>query len=161
MRKIIAFTGSNSSRSINRQLLRFISKKLHYCQIDEMDLADLHIPLYNVDIESGQGIPLAVEQIHREFGFADGFLIASPEHNGLPTAYLKNLKDWLSRVDQNIFRNKPVLLVSTSPGKNGGRTGLEILFQLLPRWGAGSVSLYSLGSFNETFNIKDQKNNRA
>jgi len=57
---------------------------------------------------------------------ADGIIMVSPEYNGSITGLLKNTIDWVTRVDSGVFA-KPTLLASTSPGRMGGRNGLDIL----------------------------------
>ncbi len=150
MKTILAFTGSNSAHSINAKLLKAVVKKIPGQEVITLDLKDYEVPIYSMEQEN-RAFPAAIEQLFHLFRKADGFIIASPEHNGLPTAFLKNTIDWLSRVDQKFFGEKPVLLLSTSPGQNGGRSGLEILAQLLPRWGGRVTSLFSLGAFQQNF----------
>ena len=79
-------------------------------------------------------------------------MIAVPEHNGFMPAFLKNVIDWLSRLsttETGFFgtHNIPVLLLSTSPGANGGATSLQTLHSLMPWWGAEVKATFSLGCF--------------
>ena len=78
--------------------------------------------------------------------------MASPEYNGSLPAAFKNVVDWLSRMDMKVFHHKPVMALSTSPGRNGGATNLAQLEKLLPWWGAELTGIFSLPRFNETFN---------
>ena len=70
-------------------------------------------------------------------------------------AVFKNLIDWVSRLGDHLnpmfASNKPVLLLSTSPGPNGGATNIQTLTQLMPWWGADVRGSYSLSSFYENF----------
>lgn len=150
MKKIIAFTGSNNPHSINEKLVQSIIKKYPDQNIEFIDLKRFDVPIYSQDIEQN-GIPKPIKKLFQLFSEADAFIIASPEHNGLPTAFLKNTIDWLSRISQNIFGGKPVLLLSTSPGPTGGKTHLQILEKLVLQWGGLFVEQYSLGSFDQNF----------
>jgi len=150
MKKIIAFTGSTNPNSINEKLVQSIIKQYPNQNIDFINLKKFNAPIYSQDIEQN-GIPTSIKKLFKLFSEADAFIISSPEHNGLPTAFLKNTIDWLSRISQNIFGGKPVLLLSTSPGPMGGKTHLQILEKLVLRWGALFVEQYSLGSFNQNF----------
>ena len=150
MKKIIAFTGSNNPSSINEKLVQSIIKKYPDQNIEFIDLKRFDVPIYSQDIEQN-GIPKPIKKLFQLFSEADAFIIASPEHNGLPTAFLKNTIDWLSRISQNIFGGKPVLLLSTSPGPTGGKTHLQILEKLVLKWGGLFVEQYSLGSFDQNF----------
>ena len=51
---------------------------------------------------------------------ADGLLIVSPEYNWSIPGTIKNAIDWLSRVKDQPFANKPVALQSAAPGLLGG-----------------------------------------
>ena len=150
MKKIIAFTGSNNPNSINEKLVQSIIKKFPDQSIQFIDLKRFDVPIYSQDIEQN-GIPKLIKKLFQLFTEADAFIIASPEHNGLPSAFLKNTIDWLSRIDQRFFGEKPVLLLSTSPGPTGGKTHLQILEKLVLRWGGIFVEQYSLGSFDQNF----------
>ena len=150
MKKITAFTGSNNPNSINEKLIQSIIKKFPDQNIDFIDLKKFNVPIYSQDIEQN-GIPKPIKKLFQLFTEADAFIIASPEHNGLPSAFLKNTIDWLSRIDQRFFGEKPVLLLSTSPGPTGGKTHLQILEKLVLRWGGLFVEQYSLGSFDQNF----------
>ena len=150
MKKIIAFTGSNNPNSINEKLVQSIIKKFPDQNIEFIDLKKFNVPIYNQEIEQN-GIPKPIKKLFQLFTESDAFIIASPEHNGLPSAFLKNTIDWLSRIDQRFFGEKPVLLLSTSPGPTGGKTHLQILEKLVLRWGGLFVEQYSLGSFDQNF----------
>ncbi len=75
---------------------------------------------------------------------SDGILIASPEYNGSVSAALKNAIDWASRSEEgtpsnDAFKGKKFALMSASPGKLGGRTGLNHLRTILERLGGKVV----------------------
>ena len=150
MKKIIAFTGSSNQNSINEKLVRSVIQKFPDQHIEFIDLKQFNVPIYSQEVEQN-GIPEPIKKLFQLFIEADAFIIASPEHNGLPSAFLKNTIDWLSRIDQRFFGKKPVLLLSASPGPTGGRTHLQILEKLVLRWGGLFVEKYSLGSFDQNF----------
>ena len=153
MKNIIAFTGSTNPDSINEKLLIAAINKFPEKSVQLIQLTDHDIPIYSQKIEEGDGIPKAIKELFQLFTKADGFIIASPEHNGLISSFLKNIIDWLSRIDQNFFGDKPVMLMSTSPGEMGGSSHLQILKNLIPRWGGNLSSIYSLGDFNNKFDV--------
>ena len=150
MKKIIAFTGSNNPNSINEKFVKSIIRKYPDQSIQFIDLKRFDVPIYSQAIEQN-GIPKAIKQLFQLFTEADALIIASPEHNGLPSAFLKNTIDWLSRINQKFLDGKPVLLLSTSPGPTGGKTHLQILEKLILQWGGLFVERYSLGSFDQNF----------
>ena len=150
MKKIIAFTGSNNPNSINEKLVQSIIRKYSDQSIEFIDLKRFDVPIYSQNIEQN-GIPKPIKKLFQLFTEADAFIIASPEHNGLPSAFLKNTIDWLSRINQKFIDGKPVLLLSTSPGPTGGKTHLQNLEKLVLQWGGLFVEQYSLGSFDQNF----------
>lgn len=148
MKKIIAFAGSNHSHSLNYQLIQHASTLVERHSVEILDLRAFHVPIYSIDLEQRQGIPEQIRQMKNKLRQADAFIIASPEHNGSIPAFFKNIIDWLSRIEQNIFGGKPVLLLSASPGAKGGKTNLEHLSKLMPFWGAEVTGTYSIGNFD-------------
>ncbi|NGP88580.1 NADPH-dependent FMN reductase [Fodinibius halophilus] len=154
--QIIAFAGSNSPNSINEQLTKAAIDDISIDDVTYVDFKDMNIPMYGKAVEKEQGIPTPIKNLYQQMTKAEGFIVASPEHNGLLPAFFKNIIDWLTRIDQEIFMNKPVLLLSASPGDNGGATNLSILSDLMPFWGAEIVDTYSLGKYNEYFDVESQ-----
>ena len=70
-------------------------------------------------------------------------------------AFFKNMMDWLSRGGGKIFQEKPVLLMSTSPGPRGGQTNLANMKNLFPHWGATAVFAdFYVGSFYQAYNAE-------
>jgi NAD(P)H-dependent FMN reductase len=155
MSKIIAFSGSNSSQSINQQFINATAPLINGVEVEVIDLRDYPAPLYGIDLEVSDGIPSSMQSLKNKLQEADGFLISSPEHNGSMPAVLKNTIDWLSRIEQKVFDDKPTVFMSTSPGPRGGMSALEHLVAIMPYRGAKIVGSYSLGSFGE--NVVDGK----
>jgi chromate reductase, NAD(P)H dehydrogenase (quinone) len=147
--KILALAGSNSPNSINKQLLNYASNLTgQTVTILDMTIYD-NLPFYSTLRQQSDGFPPEIEALYAQIQAHDGILIASPEHNGSIPAVFKNVIDWLSRIDMKFLGQKPVLLLSTAPGPNGGRTNLAQLANLVPWWGADLIGTYSLGKFQE------------
>jgi NAD(P)H-dependent FMN reductase len=109
------------------------------------------MPMYSTDEEISNGFSENTLRFSNLFEEYDGFIISLAEHNGYYTAAFKNMFDWASRVDIKIFRDKPIMLTATSPGKRGGLTVLEYASSSFPRFGAKQVVSFSLPSFNANF----------
>lgn len=152
MKKIITIAGSNSQKSINKRLLEYTSSMLNDVELISIDLNDYVLPVYGVDFEVENGIPRAVKRLDELFSTADGFIISLAEHNGSYTAVFKNTIDWLSRVNIKVWKEKPMLLMATSPGGRGGATVLEFASAYFPFMGANITNTFSLPSFYENFN---------
>lgn len=155
MKKILTISASNSKNSINRTLLTLASKKIQGHKVTMLDVRDYPMPFFSLDTEESEGHPTTAKQVRALFEEYDAFIISIPEHNGSMPAEFKNLIDWVSRLGdlQNpmFAKNKPVLLLSTSPGPRGGATNIQTLTQLMPFWGADIKGSYSLGSFYDHF----------
>ena len=153
MKKILAFTGSNHSKSINRQLMRFALELVdkNRFEIEEIDLQDFEPIMLSIDEQRENGIPKETNALYERMQEYDGFIIASPEHNGSTPAFLKNITDWLSRKDLKFFDGKPLLLLSTSNGKNGGKTNIRFLEDSYKRFSANVSGTYSLPEFKINF----------
>ena len=151
MSKILAFSGSFSNTSINHDLIKYASNLTNDVDVSVVRLADFEAPIYHKELEVEHGIPSKIKKLRLLFDEADGFILSTPEYNGSVPAGLKNTLDWISRMEGQIFQNKPVLLMATSPGARGGQSVLEHLSAVLPFWGADLVGTFSLPKFGENF----------
>ena len=147
MKKILVFAGSNSSDSINQKLAVYAAGLLKNTEAAIIKLTDYPTPLYSKDLEASDGIPLTMVDLNQMFSEHDGFIISLPEHNSSVTPIFKNMVDWISRHERPVFKNKPILLMSTSPGKRGGITNLEYISQIMPWWGGKVIAKFSLPNF--------------
>ena len=154
MKKILAFAGSNHAKSINHQLVEFTASLMTNYEVKVLDIRDWEVPMYSVNMDPDQ-TPKQITELIALIKAHDGFIISSPEHNGGTPAFLKNIIDWLSRRGDKIFNEKPLLLMSTSPGAGGGASNLKYLIRSLPYQGATIGASYSLPSFFDNF--KDGK----
>ena len=150
MKKILAFAGSNSKTSINKQLATFVASQVSNSKYDVADLNDYDLPIFSLEIEA-EGFPKAAQEFNQLLSAYDGFVISLAEHNGSYAAVFKNIFDWVSRIDRKVFKDKPVLLMATSPGGRGGASVLETAKNTLPHLGGNVVSTFSLPSFYDHF----------
>lgn len=155
MKTIITIAGSNSQKSINKSLLLYTSSLLKNVEFISIDLNDFVLPIYSVDFEAENGIPTAVKRLDELLNIADGFILSLAEHNGSYAAVFKNTIDWLSRVNIKIWREKPMLLMATSPGARGGQTVLQSAKAYFPFLGGTIIDEFSLPNFYHNF--KDGK----
>ncbi len=155
MKKIIAFAGSNSKNSINKQLVTYVGNKINTMETQILDLNDFELPLYGIDFETAHGIPDNAQKFLDLIKSSDGIVLSLAEHNGNYSTAFKNIYDWMSRIDGKLWSNKPMLLMATSPGGRGGATVLEIAKNTFPRMGANIVADFSLPSFQNNFSEKE------
>jgi chromate reductase len=152
--KIIAFAGSNSSKSINKKLATYASSLFENATVEIVDLNDYEMPLFGVDIEVGIGQHELAKAFLAKISQADVLVISMAENNGNYSVAFKNVFDWCSRIGAKVFQDKPMLLMATSPGARGGSSVLEIAKNAFPRYGAQIKASFSLPSFNDNFDIQ-------
>ena len=157
MKKILAFAGSNSSRSINAKLINTITSELSGVEITTISLTDYPLPIYSEDLEQDVGFPDELSRLLEVIKGHDGLIISVNEHNGSISAFFKNVLDWLSRIEYKFLAGKKVLLFSASPGRRGALSALEYTKGVLPRYDAEIVDSMTFPSFRENYSIEDQK----
>jgi NAD(P)H-dependent FMN reductase len=154
--KILAFSTSGSSTSINKQLLLNVLDHFSSGDIELVDLNDYELTIYNADKEIKDGIPAKAFEFQNKIDEADLIIMAMAEHNGAYTTLFKNLFDWMTRIpERKTFPDKKMVLVSTSPGPMGGKVSLEIAAKRFPYHGANVIGTFSLPSFYQNFKEED------
>lgn len=154
--KTIAFVGSNSSKSINRQLTLALLK--NHPEVDFIDIQDWSIPLFSEDIEREQGYPEMIKSLANKIKESKKIIITVNEHNSNVSAFMKNILDWLSRYSKRIFSEKDILVLSTSNGKRGGLSANEYTVGFCSRNGSENIESATFSSFSENFDTQNQKN---
>ena len=155
--KIIAFAGSNSQKSINKHLAAYAANLFENAEAEVLDLNDFEMPLFSVDVEKEIGQHEKAKSFLNKIANADVLVISLAENNGNYSVAFKNVFDWASRINKEVFQQKPMLLMATSPGPRGGASVLEIAKNALPRYGADIRATFSLPSFNDNFNLEENK----
>jgi len=154
MATILAFAGSNSSTSINFQLVKYSASQIENHKVRVLNMANYPFPMYSEDVEKKKGFSNSLVEFKNDIQKADGLVISVNEHNSNPSAYFKNLIDWLSRLDRKFLDGKKVFLMSTSPGKRGGIGAIGVVEQIFTRFGAEIIATFSLPSFKDNFDSK-------
>lgn len=149
--KILAFAGSNSHQSINRKLVIHTASFFKEQEITLLDLNDFEMPLFSVDREANDGYPEKAYKLIDHISDTDLIILSLAEHNGSYSSAFKNVMDWCSRTNSKFFQNKPMLLMSTSPGGFGGGNVMNAAIVRLPKLGADVLTTFSLPSFHQNF----------
>ena len=117
--KVLVICGSLRKKSYNAALTR---------ALPELAPPDMKLitappidgfPLYNADVQEA-GFPGPVNDLAEAIRAADGVLFVTPEYNWSMPGVLKNAIDWLSRLKEQPFKDKPVAIQSASQGPLGG-----------------------------------------
>ena len=151
--KVLAIGASSSSKSINRKFAEYVANMVS-SDVTVYDLSTKNLPIFSEDEEKVY-IPDEAQDFINQIREHDTIVISLAEHNGSYTAAFKNLYDWASRIDYQVWGERKMILLSTSPGGRGGQTVLEAARATFPRMGAELLCSYSLPSFHDNF--KDGK----
>lgn len=150
-KNIVTLGGSTSKNSINKKLAEYAGGLLKNATLIKINLNEFEMPLFSVDLEKEEGFPKGALDLNEVIENADGFIVSLAEHNGAYSAAFKNTFDWLSRINGKVWRNKPMLLLSASPGTRGGQSVLNIALDRFPFNGGNIKGSMPFPSFNENF----------
>ncbi len=157
--KLFLFAASLQKVSLNKKLIQIIhdivKKQGH--EVDLGDFSDFSAPLYNADDQNSTGIPKPITDFVTRMHQADGLIISSPEYNFSTPGTLKNMIDWVSRINPMPWKNQRLFLASASPALVGGNRGLWATRVPLESCGALIYpDMFSLASAKEAFDSNDQ-----
>jgi chromate reductase, NAD(P)H dehydrogenase (quinone) len=132
--KILGVCGSLRKASLSMAALRACKDMMPAgTSLSIANIGD--IPMYNQDVFDA-GLPEGAKRFHAEIAAADGVLFATPEYNFSVTPVLKNAIDWVSKMPNQPFNNKPIAIFSASQGPlGGGRVQYEMRKILVQLWG--------------------------
>jgi chromate reductase, NAD(P)H dehydrogenase (quinone) len=134
--RVLAISGSLRAASNSTALLRAVREEAP--EGVEVSLWDglKAIPPYDQD-DDVVPAPAAVGAFRELVREVDAVFFATPEYNASIPGALKNALDWGSRpVATNVFRNKPVAVISSSAGAFGGVWAAAELRKVLGTMGA-------------------------
>jgi len=149
--KLLAFAASNSSKSINKQLVAYAASLVDGAEVEVLDLNDYELPLFSEDRERELGHPEPAKAFASKIAASDALMISFAEHNGSYSAAYKNLFDWVSRLGKKVFQDKPMVLLATSPGPRGGASVLAAATASTPYFGGDVKASLAIPSFHENF----------
>lgn len=160
MNKFIAIVGSNSRKSTNRELLKYMKK--HFQDFAEIELVEIKdLPIFKKSAD--KYVPQLAKDIAKKIEDADGVIIATPEYDHSVTAALSSALAWLS-YGIHPFVDKPVMITGASYGSLGSSRAQAQLRQILDspeikaRIMPSSEFLlgHSLQAFDDDGNLKDE-----
>jgi chromate reductase len=152
--KLLAFAASSSRKSINKQLVTYAASLIDGAEVEVLDLNDYELPLFSVDREAELGHPELAKTFLSKLAASDAVMISYAEHNGSYSAAYKNLIDWSSRIGKNVFQDKPMVMLSTSPGARGGASVLAAATGSAPFFGGQVKASLAIPSFYENFDVE-------
>lgn len=151
--KVIAFGASTSSTSINKALATYAANLIDGADVQVLDINNYNVPMFSEDLEKEIGQAEGAQGFLRDLAQADAFVISFAEHNGHYPAAYKNLFDWASRIDREMFKNKPAVYLATSPGLGGAQSVLAAAKGSAPFFGGNVKASVSVPSFYDNFDL--------
>lgn len=162
--KIMLTAAALRKDSFNKKLIKIaneiVAKSSH--QPNLSDFSEFDVPLYNGDIEKNMGVPTGAQLFTDHMNATDALILSSPEYNYSVPGILKNLIDWMSRMNPVPWNKQQILLLSASPAMAGGVRGLWHL--RVPLEGCGAFvypTMFSLSLAHTAFDDKDQLKDQA
>ena len=133
--KILVIPGSLRTGSLNARLAAVIAHEVALAgvEVTRLSLADFPLPIYDGDLEQKSGVPKNAVSLKRIIGVHHGVVIVSPEYNSSLPPLVKNVIDWVTRVEERgeskgqVFRERAFALASASAGPLGGSRCLAAL----------------------------------
>ncbi|MBO0344700.1 NADPH-dependent FMN reductase [Roseibium limicola] len=129
--KVMAICGSLRKGSLNQMVANTLQElaPADMTLVQAPSIAD--IPLYNADLQNDDGFPVTVDALAAAIEEADAIIFVSPEYNYSVPGVLKNAIDWVSRLPNHPFKQKPIALQSAAAGMLGGARMQYHLRQIL------------------------------
>jgi len=152
--KLLAFAASSSRQSINKKVATYAAVLVENAQTEILDLNDYEIPIFSEDKEKALGQPALAINFLLKIGNSDAVIISFAEHNGAYTAAYKNLFDWCSRINRDVFQGKPLVFLSTSPGAGGAANVLAAASKSAKYFAGDLKATLSIPSFYENFDVE-------
>ncbi|GEO79712.1 NADPH-dependent FMN reductase [Companilactobacillus mindensis] len=160
MNKFIAIVGSNSNKSTNRELLKYM--KHHFQSQAEIELVEIKgLPIFKKSAD--KFVPQEAKDIAKKIEASDGVIIATPEYDHSIPAILSSALAWLSYGIHPLL-DKPVMITGASYGSLGSSRAQSQLRQILDspelkaRIMPSSEFLlgHSLQAFDDNGDLKDK-----
>ena len=125
--KLVAIVGTNSDRSTNRKLLKFMQK--HFSDKADIEVLEIkQLPAFNEPED--KLAPAEVQAFSEKILAADGVIISTPEYDHTIPAPLSSALEWIAYTSR-AFINKPTMIVGASLGLLGTSRAQAHLRQIL------------------------------
>mgnify|MGYP000853636084 CR=1 FL=1 len=125
--KLVAIVGTNSDRSTNRKLLKFMQN--HFADKASIELLEIkNLPAFNEPED--KMAPAEVKAFSEKILAADGVIISTPEYDHTIPAPLASALEWIAYTSRALL-NKPTMIVGASLGILGTSRAQAHLRQIL------------------------------
>src|ERR1700738_4332372 len=126
--KILVIPGSLRTGSHNARLAAAAAHEFARAgaEVTRISLGDFPLPIYDGDLQTKSGVPKHAINLKRMIGAHHGVLIVTPEYNSSVPPLVKNIIDWVTRVQDahetrgQVFRERAFAIAAASGGRLGG-----------------------------------------
>ena len=137
--KILVIPGSLRTGSHNARLAAAASYQFAQAgaEVTRISLSDFPLPIFDGDLQTKSGVPKHAINLKRMMAAHHGVLIVTPEYNSSVPPLVKNVIDWVSRVQDvnetryQVFRGRPFAIAAASESRLGGVRCLAALRLIL------------------------------
>ncbi|MGD1955242.1 MAG: NADPH-dependent FMN reductase [Sphingomonadales bacterium] len=154
--KILTFSTSNHSNSINAALASLAGEKFKSvykpdADIEMLNINDFEMPIYSIDRETEGGVHQRARDFYGKIGEADGLIMSFAEYNGSYTSAWKNIYDWMSRINQKVYQDTPAVVLAATPGPRSGASVLQAVEMTAPFFGLELCGVVGVGEWGKAF----------
>ena len=137
--KILVIPGSLRTGSHNVKLAAAAAHEFAQAGADvtRLSLGDFPLPIYDGDLQVKSGVPKHAVNLKRMIAAHHGVLLVTPEYNSSVPPLVKNVIDWVTRVQDphetrgQVFRECAFAIASASESRLGGTRVLAALRLIL------------------------------
>jgi chromate reductase len=163
--KILVIPGSLRTGSLNVRLAATAAYEfgLAGVEVTRISLADFPLPIYDGDLQTKSGVPKNAVNLKRIMSAHHGVLIVTPEYNSSVPPLVKNIIDWVTRVQDahetrgQVFRERAFAIAAASESRLGGTRALAALRLILSACQASVIpSQLALSFASEAYDDMDR-----
>ena len=168
--KILVIPGSLRTGSHNAKLAAQAAYEFAKAgvEVTRVSLIDYPLPIYDADLQVKSGVPKNAVNLKRMMAAHHGILLVTPEYNSSIPALLKNMLDWVSRVQDphemrgQVFRQRTFAIAAASESRLGGTRALSALRLILSSLQAQVIpSQLALSFAHQAYDDMDRLKNPA
>jgi chromate reductase, NAD(P)H dehydrogenase (quinone) len=168
--KILVIPGSLRAGSHNARLAALAALEFAQAGVEltRLSLVDFPLPIYDGDLQAKSGVPKHAVNLKRMMAAHQGILLVTPEYNSSVPPLLKNMIDWVSRVQDphevrgQVFRGRPFAIAAASENRLGGTRALGALRLILSSLQAIVIpSQLALAHADQAYDHMDRLKNPA
>lgn len=154
--KIVILCGGRRRQGYSQRVAKDLMRRLQSKKIDVFlaDNESFELPLFEERLDRLPEMETKFSSVVQKFQLAEAFLFVSPEYNG---GYSAALKNYIDTLNPEVFKNKPVGVVTVSAGALGGiRAAYQIQQLVLALFAFPQPQMLMVPTVNSKFDEQDK-----